>query len=537
MKDCVRAYLNQKGYYVNTNALEIIKICDEWYANRIIKDFHKKKNLNGIEVVLRQTNFAKRCCADDANLCEVISIAPEGSSISKEFIQQFLEDNRFDIRYREQLEKTSAAGTVGAYIYLKDADYLQTDSGEISVRGGHIRINYADAENMIPLTIENGLVTECAFCGSSKVRGQEKTTLVIFTIEKGNYTAETVIFDAYGQRIESESSLLQLGDVKPFSIMTNAEVNNLDNMEGYGLPKIYNAIPFFMAVDLCYNILYGDLDKGQKLVFINELLACIQKDEEGRHYLTPQQKELFILLGQDGGKLPGEKNLVQEYNPELRIEPLTKAFELVLSLLSMTFGYGTKKYTFENGKITTATEYIGTKQDCMQELNKQRKQAKTYITDLVHAALWFSVQFQGTQFDYREPLNIEFDDAYITDRETELESMRADALSFGEIPWLTFRYIKERYNLTDEEAENYINEGKIKMDEFEDDESELRKAMEAAQAGSKSLNGAQTQSLITVIEQFALGKITEGQAINILSKALGTSKEDARKILVGDVDD
>ena len=63
----------------------------------------------------------------------------------------------------------------------------------------------------------------------------------------------------------------------------------------------------------------------------------------------------------------------------------------------------------------------------MQELNKQRKQAKTYITDLVHAALWFSVQFQGTQFDYREPLNIEFDDAYITDRETELESMRADA--------------------------------------------------------------------------------------------------------------
>ena len=117
MKDCVRAYLNQKGYYVNTNALEIIKICDEWYANRIIKDFHKKKNLNGIEVVLRQTNFAKRCCADDANLCEVISIAPEGSSISKEFIQQFLEDNRFDIRYREQLEKTSAAGTVGAYIY------------------------------------------------------------------------------------------------------------------------------------------------------------------------------------------------------------------------------------------------------------------------------------------------------------------------------------------------------------------------------------------------------------------------------------
>lgn len=108
-------------------------------------------------------------------------------------------------------------------------------------------------------------------------------------------------------------------------------------------------IPMFKAVDLCYNILYGDLDKGQKLVFINELLACIQRDEDGNPYLTPQQKEIFILLGMDGeGKLPEEKTLVQEYNPEIRVEQITKAFELVLSLLSMQFGYGSKKYTFEN---------------------------------------------------------------------------------------------------------------------------------------------------------------------------------------------
>ena len=37
----------------------------------------------------------------------------------------------------------------------------------------------------------------------------------------------------------------------------------------------------------------------------------------------------------------------------------------------MQFGYGTKKYTFENGQIKTATEYIGAKQDAMQELNKK----------------------------------------------------------------------------------------------------------------------------------------------------------------------
>ena len=462
MKDCAKAYLQKKGYAVNSNALGIIKACDDWYANRSIEDFHKRRNLNGMEVILSRMNFAKRCCADDANLCEIISVAPDKNSSSKEFIELFLKENRFDVRYREQLEKTSATGTVGAYIYLKDADYLQSGSGQLSIKGGSIRINYVDADCIIPLTVDNGLVTECAFCGTSKVRGKEKTTLVIFTQENGYYRAETAVFDAHGGQIDEESSELQLGNVKPFSIMTNAEVNNLDNMEGYGLPKIYNSIPLFKAMDLCYNILYGDIDKGQKLVFINEMLACIQKDKTGQPYLTPQQKELFILLGE---KLPDERSLIQEYNPEIRIEEITKAFELVLSLLSMNFGYGTKKYTFENGKITTATEYVGTRQDCMQELNKQRNQARAYITDIVHAALWFAVQFQGSQFDPQETLTIEFDDSYITDRETELEAMRADALSFMEIPWLTFNYIKEKYNLTDDEAEKYIKEGKIRMEE------------------------------------------------------------------------
>ena len=145
------------------------------------------------------------------------------------------------------------------------------------------------------------------------------------------------------------------------------------------------------------------------------MLACIQKDEDGKPYLTAQQKELFILLGDSSGKLPEEKTLVQEYNPEIRVDQITKAFELVLSLLSMEFGYGSKKYTFENGQIKTATEYIGTKQDAMQELNKQRKQATDYIEDIIHAAMWFSNQFSGTNYNLKEVLSIEFDDSYVED--------------------------------------------------------------------------------------------------------------------------
>ena len=125
MNDYAKAYLEELGYSVNGNALAIIKMCNDWYSNREIKDFHVRKNLNNVELKLNRMNFAKRCCADDANLCEIISVAPEKESTSKEFIEQILRNNRFDVRYREQLEKTSATGTVGAYLYLDSATYVQ----------------------------------------------------------------------------------------------------------------------------------------------------------------------------------------------------------------------------------------------------------------------------------------------------------------------------------------------------------------------------------------------------------------------------
>ena len=371
-KDFVKTHLEGKGYTVNSDALNIIETCELWYGNKDIENFHDRKNLNGAEIKLHKLNFAKRCCSDDANLCEIISVVPEEESKSVAFIEEIISKNRFITQFRKQLEKVSATGTVGAYISLKNAKYMQANDGTISVKDGTIKINYVDADCILPLTVENDVVIECAFAATNKVRGKEKTTLVEFLLEEGKYKAITTVFDDKGNKIDDECITLQLGEIKPFSVMTNAEVNNIDDLEGYGLPKVYSAIPLFMAVDLCYNLLHGDLSKGDKLVFLNELLACIKKDPKtGKYELTPQQKEVFILLDGhgNGGKLPDEKSLIQEYNPEIRVEEITKAFELVLSLLSISFGYGSKKYTFENGQIKTATEYIGTKQDAMQELN------------------------------------------------------------------------------------------------------------------------------------------------------------------------
>lgn len=463
MEGCVKEFLQKKGYTVNDNALTVIQACDDWYSNRIIEDFHKRKTLNGIPYELNRLNFGKRCCSDDANLCEVLEINA-GDGEQADFVNDALGKSEFNTQYRKQLEKTSADGTTACYIRLDNATFMNNGS----VQGGTIKLNYVEADAFMPLTVENDIVTEAAFSGSALSKGKKQTTLVLFTLgENGMYTAETHVFDDKGNEIKDMETIVQLGDVKPFAVMRNAEVNNLDDMTGYGLPKLWDAIPALKVVDLCYNVLFSDLDKAEKIILVNELLC--EFDENGKPKMTTEQKKLFVLVGE---KLPDpqEKALIQEYNPEIRVEQITKAFELALSLLSMSFGYGTKKYSFENGQITTATEYVGERQDQMQELNRQRQEAIRYIRDICRAVMWFANTFQGKSFNLDQEILVDFDDSYITDREAELERKRNDALAF-DIPELTIWYLMDAYSLNEEEARKLV-EAKQEEEQKKDGEDE-----------------------------------------------------------------
>lgn len=56
-----------------------------------------------------------------------------------------------------------------------------------------------------------------------------------------------------------------------------------------------------------------------------------------------------------------------------------------------------------------------------------------------------------------------------------------------------------------------------------------------AEVVGKTLNGAQTQSLIAIMAQYSGGQLTEGQAINLISTAIGISKAEAKAILNGEM--
>lgn len=443
---CVKNKLKELGYTVNSDAQDIIKACNSWYKGEVLEDFHRRKNINNVEYELSVMRMGKRCCSDDANLCEVVEINA-GDTGQNDMVNLVLKNNQFDTQYRRQLEQVSAVGTAAAYIRLEDAS-LMSDG---TVKSGRITINYVNADGYIPLTVVNNIVTEAAFSGSSLSGGKKHTALVVFTQRNGRYQGETFGFDEYGTELPGEHSVLTLGEVCPFAVMRNAEVNNIDDMDGYGLPKLYNAIPILKGIDLAYNVLFTDLGKAEKILLVNEIL-CEIDPKDGKPKLTPEQKKLFVMTGE---RLPEQKEVIYEYNPEIRVQEITDVFKLLLSLLSMMFGYGTKKYDFEGGQITTATEFVLSRQDAMQELNRQRKESAQYIQGICRAIMWFSNTFHGTAYNVEQEVMVDFDDSLITDKESELERMRSDALSFG-IPAITEWYLAEAYNLTPEEARKLV---------------------------------------------------------------------------------
>ena len=167
MNNVIIEHLTTLGYDYNSKAQNVIKNCDDWYSGRQT-EFHTRTNVNGVPVVIDTMNFAKRCCADDANLCEIVEINAGENTSQFDGINEILEANRFGAMYRKQLERLAASGTVGCYIAIENADLMSDDR----IRNGKIKLNYCTAQNIVPITVENDEITECAFGGMNIVDGK-----------------------------------------------------------------------------------------------------------------------------------------------------------------------------------------------------------------------------------------------------------------------------------------------------------------------------------------------------------------------------
>lgn len=118
--------------------------------------------------------------------------------------------------------------------------------------------------------------------------------------------------------------------------------------------------------------------------------------------------------------------------------------------------------------------------------------------------------------------------ADILDTETMLKHL--PFLNIDEIDEILDRKTEEESSRFENEEMPTTSGGNADISDTVDEDSVINAAEDVK---GTALNGAQTQSLILIMDKFSEGKLTEAQAINMISTAIGVSKDKAREIVQG----
>lgn len=336
-------------------------------------------------------------------------------------------DNDF-WRCANELVATSRWSGTGAFeIYVKSMDI--SDSSNELISGSSIGINYLAADQIIPISWENTIAKECAFVSERKLKGKNVYLVSVHLLnDAGTYDIQYFWLDEFGVMIHRDGygQTIHTGSTIPwFSIIRKSGVNVFDYDSPFGVSIISGAEDVLRGLDCAFDNFIVDFKLGRKMVLMNKSMFNVDKDGK---MVAPQDddQQLFINAGDkmlDGG-------LYQEYNPSLRVDENAKGLQKMLDLFSFRIGLGTHRYTLDGSSgtanIKTATEYVGERQDMVQNAYKEMICIEKALKELVHAILW--VGRYVLHFDLNEEalITINADDSYIIDSETERQQWIKD---------------------------------------------------------------------------------------------------------------
>lgn len=435
------SYLNKKyNANIDTQYYSDIKTWRLWWEG-YVDSVHSYMEV-GVDNAPRKRKLfrlgmAKRITEDWAALLlnEKTTIAVEHTA-SGEFLQGkdglggALGANNFWAEGNELVEKAFAYGT-GAFVVRAEGAKVGDNGAIIPDAECKPGIEYIDALGIIPLSIEKSRITEVAFVSEFTRLGKTCVYLETHTKgENGNYQIENEYFILDGGQLkpaelpEGVAPKIDTGSPLPwFALVYPNVTNNIRYNNGLGMSVYANALDNLLGVDIAFNNFLKDFKLGGKKVFYNK--AMLQTNTEGKT-ITPDDvaQQLFQQVG-DGMDFDA-KQMVQEFNPSLRVAENKDGVQAQLDYLSFKCGMGTHRYQFENSGVKTATEYTGERQELVQHASRHMIPLEAAIKTLCVAILYIGKEFCGADCDPETAITVNFEDGFVIDDETRRERDRQD---------------------------------------------------------------------------------------------------------------
>lgn len=418
-----------KDYKTNINTEMYSKIASwrQWYQGHV-DGFHKYSETINKKKTQRERyglKMASKVCQDWAgilcnNKSEIILEHKESNDFINGVNEQsgVLGGDVFWTQVNQLTEKSFALGTGATDIYFENMRV--TDEGSVLKDIGiKPKITYILADSIIPLSWENGNITEVAFASDVVDNGKPYVYVRMHRLTKAGYEITNSYYKGeQGQALqevplpEGMIKSFNTGNfIKLFSIWKPNKVNTVDLDSPLGASIYSDSIDTLKAIDVTYDNLYQDFFLGGKMVFIDGSLY-----NEKNAPPAYSRESMFRVVG---NALDEGKGAYYEYNPTLRVQENTDGIQAQLDYLSMMVGFGTKHYKFNLEQFGTATEYTGSKQDLVQNAEKHSMMVERALTDIIRAMLWIGRELMGLAV--KEDARITFipDQSYIIDEETE----------------------------------------------------------------------------------------------------------------------
>lgn len=423
--------LKENGYdTIPAEFYRQIDLWKSWYDGNV-RGFHDYRVFNGQKTVQcrRYTmGMGKKVAEDWANLLlnEKVKITLDGQK-EQDFFDFVCKDNNFFVKANEMQEMKAGLGTV-AYvprvINVQFGGFIGKIGRLLGIGKTAIKIDYVTAQNVFPLSWENGQVYECAFTSSVTIKGENYLYLQIHRVgDDGNYIIENSLYRNNNgglsevsirtiPRFEKVAPIVYTGSpYRQFVIDRLNIANNYDNTLPMGIPAFANAIDQLKGVDIAYDSYVNEFVLGKKRIAI---MPQATETYEGEPVFDPNDVTYYVLPED-----PNNKTIIQSIDLTLRTAEHNSGLQDMLNALSSRCGFGENHYRFDNGSVATATQVISENSTMFRTIKKHEIILHDVLEELARIILRLgnSVLQMGLNEDVE--ISIDFDDSIIEDKQSD----------------------------------------------------------------------------------------------------------------------
>lgn len=405
-----------------------IDLWQRWYEGKVNK-FHNYRVYNGSKYVKCERfscGMGKKVSEDWANLLlnEKVKITLEGKA-EQEFFDDVCRENNWAVKANEMQEKKAALGT-GAYVFAAVGVPVNEDNGEVEGKSDRIRIDYVTADDIIPLSWENGRINECAFAIDKTVKGKKYVYCQIHHFaDDGTYDIENVLFRNDNSNLadvelaevdgfERIPKTVHTGSKKRQFVIDRMNIANNSSMDNpMGISVFANAIDQLKGVDVAYDSYVNEFVLGKKRIMVK---PSAMQDMDGNMAFDANDVT-FYVMPEDAH----DDSVIHEIDLTLRTEAHKTGIQDMLNMLSTKCGFGEGHYKFENGSIATATQIVSENSTLFRTIKKHEIILEDVLTEVARIILRLGNQYMGQSLDEDVEISIDFDDSIIEDKGTEFQ--------------------------------------------------------------------------------------------------------------------